>query len=145
MIWGLVVAAAAATAAPLSVFDAPAPVDNARCATMKPLNLDGFFKDVAQTHCCDSCHHPFLLAVSSVELKVVASDAVAKISEDSRVNIAADGSGAVVQTDYRSVEIDKIVQHEQTITVPCASCVTVDECFASPTGRLELWHHQCLL
>lgn len=138
MIHLLAAVAIAAPAAPLSVFDAPAPVDGSTCAIISKAS-------VADVFCCESCHHPYLITSDAIELSVVTTDTAFSASKTARLDLEDNGSGDLVATQSTSViAVSALKELQQKITVPCGRCIPVTEC-SQLSGRLELWHHQCLV
>ena len=130
--------AATAGPAPLSVFDKAIPVDGSTCAIISKVDIAGVF-------CCESCHHPYLITSEAVELSVVATDTAFSASKTARVDLENNGSGELVAAESTSVVAVAVLKElEQKITLPCGRCITVEDCSAQK-GRLELWHHQCLV
>jgi hypothetical protein len=141
MIHLLAAVAIAAPAAPLSVFDAPAPVDGSRCSILG----NGLLGPAGNMYCCESCHHPYLLTNEAVELSVVKTDTAFSASRNAWLDLEDNGSGDLVATQSTSViAVSALKELQQKITMPCGRCIPVTEC-SQLSGRLELWHHQCLV
>ena len=119
--------AAAACAAPATVFEAAKPVDGMLCASMT--------LDRENEVCCNACHHPYLLALRYKQMTVVESAWVSRLS----ASMQQSGGSGEVSVNSTATSVDFVLQRSFDVTVPCGYCVALDDC----KGRVDLWHHQC--